>query len=285
MEKIKNIVKIIARKILPGNSPNFIIIGAQKSATTSLHYYLDQHPDLIGSKQKELHFFDRLMHHGYRLKWYKKNFINFSLKPKIFFESTPSYIYHQEVPLQLKSTFPTIKLILILRNPVDRAFSAWNMYKSMFPEEERHRIMKEPLPNKVNPIYSYFYDGRSEFPNFSETIEIEKKIMLKNTEKEPAILRRGLYYDQLQNYYKYFDKNEILILGFKDLIENLEETLKLCTRFLDVSDFDFKNVDKEPKNTRKYNNKMSDKERDLLTDFYQKPNEKLFDLLGYRPNW
>jgi hypothetical protein len=146
MGKIKDILKYAEGKLLPGHDPNFMIIGTQKSATTTLFYYLNSHPKLEGSWPKELHFFSKYMYHGKDIEWYRKHFTSLKKNP-LFFEASPNYVYYESVAQELKRNFPAIKLILILRNPINRAFSAWNMYQEHFVKGNLHKRLT-PLPRE-----------------------------------------------------------------------------------------------------------------------------------------
>jgi len=285
MEKAKRYLTTLLRQALPGNSPDFMIIGAQKSGTTSLHYYLGQHPNLTASKPKEIHYFDKWVNYGYSIDWYRKHFTQKSLRSQLYFESSPNYIYYKNVASQVAIHFPKIKLIVLLRDPVERAFSAWNMYRDFFDGGKKAKVMKPRKPGEINSIFRNYFQDRITFPTFGEAIEIELKLMEEGMEAEPAILRRGLYAQQLEVYYKYFDKDAILVLGFKDLVNELQSTLKRVTGFLGVQDFDFDSIEKEPRNRRAYTESVSLHDKEFLLNFFRTPNTDLFELLGYQPNW
>ena len=95
--------------------PDFMIIGAQKSGTSTLHFLLSQHPDLTGSKPKEIHYFDKLPEERKSLEWYKKHFSKSVFeKRRLFFESTPNYIYYGHIPAELAALNPSMKFIIML---------------------------------------------------------------------------------------------------------------------------------------------------------------------------
>ena len=93
-------------RFFPKQKPAFIIIGPQKSGTSSLHYYLNQHPDLAGSSPKEIHYFDKWINHGYHLDWYENHFKTLSFRKKLFFESSSNYIYHESVAKYISECYP-----------------------------------------------------------------------------------------------------------------------------------------------------------------------------------
>lgn len=106
--------------------PDFIIIGVQKGGTTSLYKYLELHSLICPSLTKEVHFFnDR--YNKKPLIWYKAFMpISLSKKQKVY-EATPSYIFHPEVADRIYKRFPKIKILIILRNPIERAYSHYQM--------------------------------------------------------------------------------------------------------------------------------------------------------------
>lgn len=269
-----------------GNLPNFIIVGAQKSGTTSLHYYLSQHPNLTASSPKEIHYFDRYVNFGYTLEWYKSHFFNKKgLSPQLYFEATPNYIYHGKIGKQLAELRPDIKLILLLREPVDRAYSAWNMYRDLFEKNQLNLIKKEIYPGRENSVYKYLYKNRESFPSFLEAVEIEQELIESNRDIEPSIIRRGFYAKQIQNYLKYLDRDQLLILGFKELVKHPVLAVNKVLSYLEVNSINVSQLNAKPKHRRSYIHKISKEERVYVEGFYREPNEALFDLLGYKPQW
>jgi len=105
------------------------IIGSQKAATTSLFTYLVRHPQIEGSSKKEVHYFDNHQNFSQGDAWYHKHF-TYNRK-SLNIEATPRYLYAPHVPQRLFEFNSKAKLIIVLRNPVERAYSAWNMYRQM----------------------------------------------------------------------------------------------------------------------------------------------------------
>jgi hypothetical protein len=106
--------------------PDFLVIGAGKSGTTSLAAYLDAHPDVFMAHQKEIRFFDRYWHEG--VDWYAAKFAGAEGKRAVG-EASPSYLQSPDAPARVAETLPGVRLIATLRDPIDRAFSGWtNMH-------------------------------------------------------------------------------------------------------------------------------------------------------------
>lgn len=194
--------------------PNFIVPGAQKSGTTALRIYLAQHPDIYVAS-KEIHFFDDDRNFSNGREWYEKFFENWNGE-KAIGEKTPEYLYDEKVPERIYKVLPNVKLIFVLRNPVDRAYSHyWHNIRSGLEtlgfekaiEKEEERI-KDP---KLKKIYSY---------------------------KD-----RGKYVLQIKRYEKFFPKSNMLFLLAEDLKYDRENTLQKILKFLDVEyDFEFKDL-------------------------------------------
>src|SRR5690348_6863383 len=112
--------------------PDFLVIGTQRGGTTSLYHYLQAHESIAPSSIKEIHFFDRKYARG--LAWYRGHFPTGAekwyaqrLRRQAFVtgEASPVYLFHPHVPARVKQALPAVKLIVLLRNPVDRAYSQY----------------------------------------------------------------------------------------------------------------------------------------------------------------
>jgi len=282
LRKAKAKLKKIIKNLQPVHRPDFIIIGTQKAGTSSLHFYLDQHPQLSGSDPKELHYFNRDIHFNKSLSSYEEHFRGWEQNK--YFESTPAYLYIPGACEAIQHAYPDIKVIVVLRDPVKRAYSAWNMYKDFFEKDRVEDIIKLKERREGDLLYTKFYEGRDQFPSFRECIEIELDLIQSNESFEPALLRRGLYLEQLNRYWKNFGKDNVLILGFNDLVNDTENTLKKVTDFLGVEDLGWSFLNTEPRNTRNYSEPITESDKQLLEDFYRQPNQKLFDTIKYI-NW
>lgn len=269
--------------MLPGHDPSFLIIGAQKAGTTSLHYYLNRHPRLAGSFPKEANYFSRHIYHGKDITWYRQRFTSLTKPDALFFESTPNYMNSESVAQEIAKQYPDIKLIMILRDPVERAFSGWNMYRRYTPKQiVRKKALKGKLPE--NRVYKYLFENRSTFPSFRKIIETEQEFISKGDPNGPFILRKGLYADQIKTYYKYFDESQILILGFGDLTARPNETCNHILKFLSVEGPEFQHKIRT-KNKGTYTSKIPEADKKLLQEFYKEPNRQLKELLGRELNW
>jgi len=197
--------------------PNFIIIGAMKSATTSLYTYLKQHPEIFMPNIKEPMFFSGLDKKNDRnivdktskiitFKQYYTLFTNVSTE-KAIGEASPSYIFNKNCAELIYKYLPNTKIIAILRQPTHRAYSNYLHAK---------RSGREPM---------------NDFVTAFKAEEIRK------TEKWSPLYYykdKGFYFKQLSRYYKIFPKENIKILLFEDLIKDPEKSSKEVFEFLKV---------------------------------------------------
>lgn len=281
--------KYLKRRFVRGNKPNFLIIGAQKCGTTSLFSYLNECEGFMGANRKELHYFDLEDNFKKGNEWYENHFLGSIGRRGLFFEASPSYLYCKKTPVRLRDYSPDLKFIIILREPISRAYSAWNMYRHWSDSGVIPRaIAKDQYERDHSPIYlTFFKDG---CPTFSEYINIEANLInevgIEDTEEEPSILRRGIYKPQIERYVELFGWENLLILEFNQLKNNREAVIRKCHEFLGVPYKPRKKtVKKEIKNKRPYNSEISPSDHKILQEFYDHHNRELSEYLGYQPDW
>ncbi|MEP6681652.1 MAG: sulfotransferase [Parafilimonas sp.] len=277
-------ITYIKKRTLKKHPPAFIIAGAQKSGTSSLHYYLSQHPNLLGSTPKEVRYFDRDDNFRKGKKWYHRSFVNLHANKKDFlcFEATPEYLYRSYVPQRIHQEYPHLKIIIILRDPVKRAYSAWNMYKHFFKVK---RIPQGYVHKKENNLVTEFFKA-DKFPLFEEAIASEiLKIENNSTLEEPGLLRRGIYMPQIKRYHDLFGKDHVLILGMGDLNKNKKECLNNILRFLNLKESEWNFLPVEKRNTGSYSEQMNIETKEKLYAFFESHNNALFKYLGTNINW
>ncbi len=193
--------------------PDFIIIGAMKCGTTSLHYYLNCHPEISMSRQKELDFFIEERNWNKGVDWYQSQFK--SQEGVICGEASPhytSYPIFKGIPERLYDTLPHVKLIYIIRDPIERILS---QYIHLYAEEREHRNIEEALMDfEENPNNPY--------------------------------ICRSRYYFQLEQYLSYFPSEQILLITTENLAKFPNKTLKNIFKFLGVNEnFDMNQVTKK----------------------------------------
>ncbi|MGV2829131.1 sulfotransferase family protein [Myxosarcina sp. GI1(2024)] len=204
--------------------PNFCIIGAAKSGTTSLYQYLNQHPQVYMSPVKEPRFFGleeetppnfRGPRDEYTNRILIKNIDDYQAlfqevkNEKAIGEASPWYLYLEKAPLQIKRHIPEIKLIAILRNPVDRAYSSF-----------LHQLQR----------------GAEPLNNFAEALDEEKTRICQHWRPIWHYKQCGFYYQQLNRYYGTFDPEQIQVYLYEDFCDRPIDLLQDIFRFLEVDD-------------------------------------------------
>ena len=196
--------------------PDFYVIGAQKAGTTSLHHILKQHGEIYLPEAKEAHFFDMDDRFVKGTDWWYRNFFHGVRDEKRMGVITPDYLFSPEVAQRIKSTYSSDpKFIVLLRNPIDRAYSHYLMSVSR----------------------------GFETMSFEEAIENENARICKDTFSfnHFSYFSRGLYFDQLSRFLKLYKVENFRFYIFEvDLLKEKEKMLRdLCT-FIDVNlDFEF----------------------------------------------
>ncbi|MGF1588757.1 MAG: sulfotransferase domain-containing protein [Pleurocapsa sp.] len=191
--------------------PDFIIIGAAKCGTSSLYKYLTQHPKIKSAFQKEPSFFNTYFDKG--LTWYRSNF-PIQRQNFITGEASPGYFYYPPAPQRIAKLIPAVKLIVLLRNPVDRACSLYyyNLKhlgdKDEFPFEEA--IRKEP--QRLNSEFKKIIDNENYYDQ-KDYYYLHKKYY------HFAYLRTCIYQEHLNHWLQFFPKQQLLILKSEDLFE------------------------------------------------------------------
>ncbi|WP_209125685.1 sulfotransferase domain-containing protein [Alkalihalobacillus sp. BA299] len=234
--------------------PDFLIIGAQKCGTTSFYNHLIEHPNIEPGKNKEIHFFDNNYNKG--LDWYISQFPSLSSTEKYILtgEATPKYIFHPLVPKRVFSVMPQVKLIALLRNPIDRAYSQYQMAL-----RRRQRLQL----------------GNRSF-SFEEVIEKELK------QAEFSYLKRGVYVNQIERWLKFFPRMQLKVVKSEDLFSNPSKVYKEVISFLGLPSYELKEYNNQ--NSASYQ-QMEIETRRRLIEYYKPYNKKLYEVLGQDFGW
>lgn len=272
------------------NLPNFLIIGSQKAGTVALLRYLCQHPQIIG-RDKEIRFFST-KNYNKGINWYKKQLPIRLKKDTLVFEKTPEYFFDPKTPERIYRFNKNIKMILLVRDPVKRAYSSWNHYRKYYYSERGFK--KERLIKIIKNEYDICemkdmleFLNKTTYPSFKQSIEEEIELINKKIFRyAPSFVRQGIYYEPLKRYLKYFEKSQLLVLESKELKSEKKETLTKITKFLKILPFDFSDIQLNDYHKSDYKGDSISNEMIIkLKNFYQPYNEKFFDIIGKRYNW
>jgi hypothetical protein len=280
------LLREIGGYIWGGYQPDFFIVGAQKSGTTSLFKYLNECDGFRGAVTKEVHFFDMEERYKKGFGWYQRHFIRSPWSSDLLFEASPTYLFRENVPGRIKSYRSDAKVIMLLREPISRAYSAWNMYRQWSDESRVPRLISKNLKEGfVSPLFKIFFENGC--PTFSEYVEHELRLIeLGKTDEEPSILSRGIYKPQIRRYVDCFGVDNVLVLGFSELKNDPTGVIKKCHEFLNVPYLDQVAIGaREVQNKRDYPHKISPEDSQILHNFYDPHNSELFEYIGHRPDW
>jgi hypothetical protein len=250
--------------------PDFLIIGAQKAATTSLYAYLAQHPHILRSRPKEIFFFDggetpRVDTYSKGEAWYRSHF---PLRKKltnqsVTFEASTTYLFNPLVPERIHHMIPQVKLIALLRDPTERAIS------------------------------HYFHEQRKgkETLSLQDALDAEESRLasINGNYKSEEFLRhayktRGLYCEQIKRFLDYFPKEQLLILNNDDFAKNPDLTLQEIFEFVGV-DPKIKIPCLTRQNVRSGQTQIDPEITQALREFFRPHNQALYDLLGKDFGW
>ena len=200
---------------------NFLIMGAQKSGTSALSFFLSRHPEICMPPAKEAHFFDSDNYDDSRSfeevnREYQKYFPNYSGQ-KIVGEATPIYMYLPHIVERIHGYNPKMKLIFILRNPIERAVSHYNM--AIRSKKEFLPFWSAILIEKIR-----LWRHRNNFDLNSSSLRFH------------SYIDRGFYSRQIERAKEYFPLNNMIFIRTEDLWHSHAATLVRIYDFLGVKD-------------------------------------------------
>jgi hypothetical protein len=272
----------LARRELRRRLPGALIIGAQKSGTSALFSYLAQCPWLEASRDKELDFFGSDFLYAKGLPWYASNW---SDRPAaaIRFEASPLYLVSHPSATRIAKCLPDVKLIAVLRDPVERAYSSWRMYRAQLSGDPD--FYKRIRAERYTPEQCSLEEPRTwlEIQDFSAAVQSEAECLLRGKFKECSILDIGRYGPQIRRFLEHFSPQQLLVLDSQDLRQRRIPTLNRVLRFLGLKDWDWSQADLTDVHVGGNDSSMAPAVRDFLGGFYVESNRMLVDFLDDPP--
>lgn len=274
--RIRNLTKLYRGATAPARVlPDFMIIGAQKSGTTSLYNYLVEHPNIARASRKEPHFFSgenylkgRFWYRAYFPTVLQKRFAERKGGERfITGEATPYYIFHPHAPRRVRETVPNVKLVALLRNPVDRAISQYH-------HEVRRGNETLPLAEAIE--------------REPERLEGEREKMLRDESyasfayQYHSYLARGIYVDQIKAWRDHFPEERLLILKSEDFLAEPAKIVGQTLEFLGMSGMEFEEY---ARLNRGGYSKIDPGLRERLVEYFRPHNERLYEYLGRDFGW
>jgi len=246
--------------------PQFFVPGAQKSGTTSLFFYLKRHPRIVLGENKEVHFFDQ--HYARGIEWYRQQLPPLSrAQGALTGDFTPLYLFHPRAAERMAKHFPAARVIVLLRNPVDRAFSHFHhvVRQGLEPRSFATALREEPaiVERELERIAADEHYFSTELQRYS-------------------YLSRGHYAEQLERLFRSYPREQVLVLQSEPLFTDAQRVLERIYRFLGLESipagaFRVHNATEHPP--------LDAAARRDLGARFAAPNERLFELLGERYDW
>ncbi len=243
-------------------SPDFIIIGSPRCGTTSLYKYITSHPQILAAANKEICFFSEHFNKG--LAWYQAHFPPpVDAGQFLTGEATPTYLTHPLAAQRLHECVPKVKLIVILRNPGDRAFSHYQMLVRRGTES---RSFASAIAAELKLL-----DGAT-----------ETSLADRNHWKDCHYIYKNLYFYSLKQWINIFPKEQFLILQSEEFYANPAIALKQVFEFLGVPDFQLREY---PKYNGANYQTGEDAVSRRLREYFQPHNRKLAEYLNREFVW
>jgi hypothetical protein len=254
--------------------PDFIILGEMRAGTTSLHHYLSEHPQVLQPWRKEIHYFDRLYANGGR--WYRAHFPTHPAMrwhaarhggQALTFEATPDYLIYPETAHRISRDLPGVKLIALLRDPVERAYS--HFWMNVRLQRERHAFGKA-IKREASRLEGE-REKLSGDPNYRS-----RKL------RRYSYALRGIYVDSLKAYDPFLRSGRLLVIKSEDLFARTQETFDEILRFVGLEPWQLRS-------TASANSFPYDKSQppgyNELRDFFKPHNQRLYEYLGRDLGW
>lgn len=262
--------------------PDFLVLGTMRGGTSSLYKLLGLHPDAVPSIRKETEYFSRC--HDQGLLWYRAHF-PLSLRAGAHrrlrghalrtFEATPGYLFNPQAPVRLGSLLPSARFVVLLRDPVERAYS-----------HHRHQL-KLGLED---------LDFEQAIAREEERLAGERKRMEQDPEYHSRALHLysymdlGHYAEHLDSWLRHFPRDRFFIGRSEDLFEDPPALYDQIVRFLDLRPWRpraFRNYSyRDGEAVRRARTRdMPAAARSFLIDHFAPHNRRLYDLLGRDMEW
>lgn len=249
-------------------APTFMIIGAQKGGTTSLYQYLDTHPQCAGAWGKEVKYFDE--NYDRDRWWYRGHFAFRQPAIAHTFDASPSYLFMPNVPQRIAQHSPDAKFIALLRHPIARAISHYQMNLRL-PHIPEERSFAQAIHAEADLMAAERAKMQDDSQYFSQPF------------KWYSYLARGHYAQQLQRWYEHFSAAQILVIQSERLFTQPAMVYAEVLDFLNLDTWTppaFKSL-----NQASYDFDIDAETRIWLEEHFAPHNHALYDLLGTTYDW
>ncbi|GAB4234754.1 MAG: hypothetical protein Kow0049_18840 [Stanieria sp.] len=246
-----------------GQEPKFVIIGSMRCGTTSLYEYLTFHPQFVPALKKEVKFFNFNFDAG--KEWYLAHFPAIAEgKNYVTGEGSPDHLYYPEVAPRILELFPDMKLIVMLRNPIDRSISQYYHWRKVGAE---FRSLKDAIADEIELI------KKMSQPSFDGNL---------SRKGNSGCLLESVYIYFLEQWMSIIPKEKFLILKSEDFYQNTPATLNQVFDFIGLPNYQLK--DYKTYNAGSYSD-IDPEMHQLLAECFQPHNQRLEEFLGMKFDW
>jgi hypothetical protein len=292
VKALKNGAANQIRLILPRLRPSAICIGAQKAGTTALFEYLSHHPQVASSRIKEIDFFNCDSRYRRGVRFYHSHFPlrTLATRDKLTFDITPGYLGLSEAMAKqsaerIYAYDPTMKLLALLRNPITRAHSAWQMYRSRVPQNPNWFADWMRRCDSSVPV-DFFVARPSSFgESFEQDIRDEIEAIERGRTIAMPILAQGMYYPLISFFFNSFPRDQIVVIASEDLRRDTLAQLRRIEAFVGLQSYHRSEAELAPRFEGAYQEDISVSAYRILESYYRQPNRALFSLLGREFAW
>ncbi len=246
--------------------PTAVIVGAQKAGTTQLYAYLTTHPRCFTAAEKEVDFFSK--HAERSIEWYRSRFPlrrNVAARQGQVLEASPSYLPTPEAMRRMKTTLPEARVIVLLRDPVSRAFSHYQHYKTRHLETRSFAAaVDDELRQNATP------------PERGIALRHGARPML-------GYVARGYYALQLELLLSLYSRERVLVMDSAELFTDTNAACQRVFGFLGLECYDIRPG--KVFNRGYYQERIDPRITDRLREHYRPYDELLRELLGVRFSW
>ncbi len=246
--------------------PDFLVIGAQRAGSTSLFAQLCAHPAVVPPSHKEIHYFDLQSFRS--LRWYRSHFPPAaSARGRITGEASPYYLFHPAAPARVAAALPDVRLIALLRDPVARAYSH---YQLSVRDGHEQLGFEEALRGEDDRLAG------------EEARLLTDRAYRSHAHRHQSYASRGLYAGQLRRWHERVSAERLLVVSSEELFADPRRTAATVLEFLGL---DPAEVPELPVRNQRPYEPMSDAARSLLEARFEAPNRQLYEMLGRDLGW
>ena len=256
--------------------PDFLIVGGQRCGTTSLHDVISPHPNVASPRlMKGVHYFDTSYGRGeswyrsnFHTEWYRSLREHRSHGPYLAGEASPYYLFHPLAAERIHATVPQARIIMLLRNPADRAISHHRHEQRRFGEELNLVDALAAEPDRLAGQEQQLLDGGADARSYAH--------------QHYSYVARGRYAGLVQRYLDRFDREQILVLQSETFFTDPESVYDRILDFLDLPSW---RPDTFPRSNATKESDVDPAVRAALIEDFAEDNNRLYELIGEEFDW